>query len=391
MTTATAAAAATAAGTATAPVLFSEIHTASGHRFGRATLNAPASLHALTLEMVDLLDERLQAWAADEGIAGVWLDATGEKAFCAGGDVLGLHRGMAAARPGEVPAGPAAFFEREYRLDHRIHRYPKPLVCWGHGIVMGGGIGLMSGASHRVATPRTRLAMPEITLGLYPDVGGSWFLARLPDGLGEFLALTGASLNVADALAVQMADFALRHEDRGAVLEALAAASWQGQAAADRAALSQLLQAHALSAEALPDSPLQRHRGRIRALIGVQQRVQDLAPRLAALAADADPWLAQAGAAFVKGSPTSAMLALALQRRLRHASLAEVFRLEWQASLGCCLHPDFAEGVRALLIDKDRQPRWQPASLEALDEAGWRAHLDAHWLPRSPHPLADLD
>lgn len=371
-------------------VLFSEVQTASGHRFGRATLNAPASLNALTLEMVDLLDAQLCAWAGDEGIVGVWLDAAGEKAFCAGGDVVGLYRGIKHTPAGEVPAGPAAFFEREYRLDHRVHTYAKPIVCWGHGIVMGGGIGLMSGASHRVATPKTRLAMPEITIGLYPDVGGSWFLARLPGGLGEFLALTGASLNAADALEVQMADFALRHEDQGSVLEAIAGTRWQGEAGADRAALSHLLQARALPAAELPASPVKQHRERIRELIGVQQRVQDLAPRLTALTSDADPWLAQAGAAFAKGSPTSAMLSVALQRRLRHASLAEVFRLEWQASIGCCMQPDFAEGVRALLIDKDKQPRWQPATLDALDGAGWRAHIDAHLQTHAADRLADL-
>lgn len=373
-----------------APVLFSEIATAGGHCFGRATLNAPASLNALSLQMVDLLDAQLRAWATDSQIAGVWLDAAGDKAFCAGGDVVGLYRAIKATPQGEVPAEPAAFFEREYRLDHLIHTYPKPIVCWGHSIVMGGDIGLMAGASHRVATLKTRLAMPEITIGLYPDVGGSWFLARLPGGLGEFLALTGASLNAVDALEVQLADFALRHEDQGAVLEAIATVRWQGDAETDRAALSRLLQARALPLAELPASPVRRHRDRIRELVGQHQRVQDLAPRLIALVEDADAWLAQAGAAFTKGSPSSAELALALQRRLRHASLTEVFRLEWQASVGCCMHADFAEGVRALLVDKDKQPRWQPATLDALDAAGWRAHVAAHLQPRGANPLADL-
>ncbi len=373
-----------------APVLFSEIATAGSHCFGRATLNAPASLNALSLPMVDLLDAQLRAWAVDPQIAGVWLDAAGDKAFCAGGDVVGLYGAIKATPRGEVPAEPAAFFEREYRLDYLIHTYPKPIVCWGHGIVMGGGIGLMAGASHRVATLKTRLAMPEITIGLYPDVGGSWFLARLPGGLGEFLALTGVSLNAADALEVQLADFVLRHEDQGAVLKAIAAALWQGDAETDRAALSRLLQAKALRPTELPASPVREHRDRIRELVGQHQRLQDLAPRLTALTADADPWLAQAGTAFTNGSPRSAELALALQRRLRHGSLAEVFRLEWQASVGCCMHADFAEGVRALLVDKDKQPRWQPATLDALDEVGWRAHVAAHLQPRGTNPLADL-
>src|SRR6218665_970439 len=205
-------------------VLLRTLPTANGHQFGHATLNAPASLNALTLPMVDALHTQLQAWAADPQVAGVVLDGSGDKAFCAGGDVVGLYHAMRAAGPGRVPADAAAFFEREYRLDHPIHTHPQPPPWWGHGIVMGGGIGLMAGASHRVVTPRSRLAMPEITLGLYPDVGGSWFLPRLPGRTGLFLALTGAPLNAADALWAGLADHAARAEDRGTLLEAIGAA-----------------------------------------------------------------------------------------------------------------------------------------------------------------------
>lgn len=373
-------------------VLFSTVPTASGHRFGRATLNAPASLNALTLPMVDALYAQLLEWAADPQVAGVLLDGVlldggnaSQKAFCAGGDVVGLYRSIRAAGPGGVPPEAAAFFEREYRLDYLIHRYPKPLVCWGHGIVMGGGIGLMAGASHRVVTPRSRLAMPEITLGLYPDVGGSWFLPRLPGRTGLFLALTGAPLNAADALWAGLADHAARAEDHGLLLQQLGRARWQGEAAADAERLDELLRA--LPCPELPASNLARHREHIDALIGPHDGLATLALRLRALAGADDPWLAQAGVAFQKGSPSSAALAIALQRRLRHASLAEVFRLEYQASVGCCVMPDFAEGVRALLVDKDKAPRWQPADIEDGE-----ALVDAHLLPRfdGPHPLLDL-
>jgi enoyl-CoA hydratase/carnithine racemase len=366
-------------------VLFSTIATASGHVFGRATLNAPASLNALSLAMIDRLAPQLDAWAADPQVAGVLLDAAGDKAFCAGGDVVALYRAIRAAS-GAVPPEAAAFFEREYRVDHRIHTYPKPLLCWGHGIVMGGGIGLMAGASHRVATPKTRLAMPEIGIGLYPDVGGSRILGRMPGGIGLFLALTGASVNAADARFAGLADFVLRHEDQSAVLEAIAAARWTGTRDADAATLSHLLQP--LEAQAsVPASPLRTHFDRIGAVIG-HDRLADIAPRLAALAGDADPWLAAAGAAFAGGSPTSAALSFELQRRARHLSLADVFRLEYQASVGCCVHPDFAEGVRALLVDKDKSPRWQPATLAEVGEPHLQSHLDPRF--QGAHPLADL-
>lgn len=368
------------------PVLFRTLLTASGHRFGHATLNVPASLNALTLPMVDALYTQLKAWGADREIAGVVLDGSGEKAFCAGGDVVGLYRAMRAAGAGNVPADAADFFEREYRLDHFIHTYPKPLLCWGHGIVMGGGIGLMASASHRVVTPRSRLAMPEITLGLYPDVGGSWFLSRLPGRTGLFLALTGAPLNAADALWAGLADHAARAEDHGALLEAIAATRWAGEQDVDAERLGDVMRT--LPAPELPDSPLSRHRGRIDALIGMHDGLATLAPKLRTLTASDDAWLAQAGATFQKGSPSSAALAIALQRRLRRASLAEVFRIEYQASVGCCVFPDFAEGVRALLIDKDKTPRWQPASIDDGD-----AQVDALLQPRfsGPHPLADLN
>ena len=368
------------------PVAFTTIPTASGHLFGRATLDAPASLHALSTQMIDLLAAQLAAWADDAQVAGVVLDATGDKAFCAGGDVVALQRAILDAERGQVPAPAAAFFEREYRLDHSIHTCRKPVLCWGHGIVMGGGIGLMAGASHRVATARTRLAMPEITLGLYPDVGGSWFLGRAPGRSGLFLALTGAPLNASDAIFAGLADIQLHHEDQAAVLAAIAAARWSGRQGDDAARLSHLLEAGSVGV-ARPASPLRTHLDRIDAVIG-HDRLEDIAPRLLALANDADPWLANAAAAFAKGAPTSARLAIEMQRRARHLSLADVFRLEYQASVGCCLHGDFAEGVRALLVDKDKAPRWQPATLGEVGPALVTRML----APRfdGPHPLADL-
>ena len=368
------------------PVLFSTIATASGHVFGRATLNAPASLNALSLVMIDALASRIDDWLADAQVAGIVLDAAGDKAFCAGGDVVALHRSIRETPHGAVPRHAAEFFEREYRLDHRLHTAAKPVLCWGHGIVMGGGIGLMAGASHRVATARTKLAMPEITIGLYPDVGASRFLGRVPGRGGLFLALTGAPLNAGDARFAGLADFQLRHEDRGAVLEAIAAERWSGRRADDDARLSHVLQAHAHRAEA-PPSPLRTQLAIIDAAIG-HDRLDDVAVRLRALARDADPWLSAAADAFAKGAPSSARLAFEMQRRARHLSLADVFRLEWQASVGCCVHGDFAEGVRALLVDKDKSPRWQPATLAQADDA----LVDTLLAPRfdGPHPLADL-
>jgi enoyl-CoA hydratase/carnithine racemase len=368
-------------------VLTREIATASGHRFGHATLNAPATLNALGLPMIDALAPQFARWAADPGVVGVLLDAAGEKAFCAGGDVPALQRAIREAPPGRIPPLAADFFEREYRLDHRIHTYPKPVLCWGHGIVMGGGIGLMAGASHRVATPRTRMAMPEITIGLYPDVGGSWFLRRMPGRLGLFLALTGAPLNAADAVFAGLADFVLPHDGKTEVLAGLAAEPWTGERDEDAARLSHLLQRHAVADAERPVSALRSHFDLIDGIIG-HDRLVDIDVRLREMAEHPDPWLSNAGSAYASGSPTSAAISHALWRRVGVMSLAEVLRLEYDVSLGCCLHADFAEGVRALLVDKDRNPRWQPPTLAELTPA----HLAAHFIARhgEVHPLADL-
>ncbi len=367
-------------------VLFNEIQTASGHRFGHATLAAPETLNALSLPMIDLLAPRLDAWLGDPGIAGVVLDAQGDKAFCAGGDVAALYRAIREAGPGVAPPLAYDFFEREYRLDHRIHTSPKPILCWGHGIVMGGGLGLMAGASHRVATPSTRIAMPEITIGLYPDVGGSWFLPRMPGRAGLFLALTGAPLNAADARFAGLADLVLPHAAKAAVLEALSRAEWTGRRQDDADRLSHLLQAHAAEPDPA-ESPLRRHQAVVDEATGSDD-LAEIGARLASLASQDDPWLAAAGKTFSRGSPTSAALSHALWRRAASLPLADVFRLEYQVSLGCCAHPDFAEGVRALLIDKDRNPRWSPSTLAEVT----RDHVEAHFIARhrGEHPLADL-
>lgn len=366
-------------------VIFDLLETASGHALGHATLNAPGALNALSIEMIDRLYPQLKAWAEDARVVGVVLDAVGDKAFCAGGDVVALHRAIRAVTQGQVPGDAASFFEREYRLDHLIHTYPKPLLCWGHGIVMGGGIGLMAGASHRVATPKTRLAMPEITLGLYPDVGGSWFLPRAPGRLGLFLALTGAPLNAADARFAGLADFVLDGGGLPMVVDALRAERWQAVPQADAARLSHILERHA--ATDLPLAKAAGLLGRIDSIVG-HDSLMDAAARLKDLEADHDAWIAQAARSFSSGSPTSAVLAFEMQSRARHMSLAEVFRLEYQASVGCCMQADFPEGVRALLIDKDKRPGWRPSQLEQVT----LAHIEAHLQPRfdGAHPLADL-
>ncbi|MGO4391145.1 enoyl-CoA hydratase/isomerase family protein [Variovorax sp. M-6] len=352
-------------------VLFNEIKAANGKRFGVATLNAPASLNSLSVAMVRLLTPQLRAWAADAGLAGVLLDAAGEKAFCAGGDLRQLYQTLLDCGP-ERNEYAERFFGEEYELDDLIHNFPKPFLCWGHGIVMGGGVGLMAGASHRVVTAQSRIAMPEINIGLYPDVGGSWFLRRMPGRVGLFLALTAAPLNAADAIFCGLADLMVPHDGKARVLDAIASTAWQSEPQADRAALSRLL-AQAGEGVELPASKLREHFDTINALMAGDDLL-DIAKRLRHLHSE-DPWLQAAAKTFAKGAPSSAALSYALWQRVPRMSLAEVFRLEYWASLGFCAHKDFAEGIRAVLIDKDRNPKWNPATLEEITPAFIEDHL----------------
>ena len=373
-----------------APVLFEERTAANGTRIGIATLNAPRTLNGFSLPMAHLLLEKLRAWADDEGVAMVVLQGAGEKAFCAGGDLHSLYQSMQAYRAAghsdiTLNTYAAEFFDIEYRVDYLIHAYTKPILCWGHGIVMGGGIGLMSGASHRVVTERSKLAFPEITVGLFPDVGGSWLLPRVPGNGGRFLALTGALLTAGDAIFARLADVHVADAHRADVLDALQTAPWEADRDANHYHLTTVLQRFA--SEAAP-GPLQRNAELVDVLCDGDD-LQKIVDRIAAMETE-DAWLQAAQKTLAAGAPGSARLAFALQARCADEPLADVYRLEYVAALHCAAHGDFAEGIRALLVDKDRTPRWNPATLADATPAWADTFLTSPWRG-DQHPLADLE
>ena len=223
------------------PVLFKELESISDKKVAFATLNAERSLNALSLEMVELHYNKLKEWQERDDVSVIVLEGAGEKAFCAGGDVVQLHNAAKVAGPGNIAKDVEQFFAKEYKLDYLIHKYEKPILLWGHGIVMGGGLGLLAGASHRVVTERSRIAMPEITIGLYPDVGGSYFLNKMPPGVGMFLGLTGASFNAADAKYVNLADHFVCSSRKDSLLEHLLTISWGNKVALNHQKLTDLL------------------------------------------------------------------------------------------------------------------------------------------------------
>lgn len=366
-------------------VLFSTLESSNGQLIGIATLNAEKSLHALNLDMVQALMQQLTAWQQDPSIACVLLDSTGEKAFCAGGDVRAMYHAQQ-AQPGKVCAEVVEFFEAEYRLDYQLHTFGKPVIVWGDGIVMGGGLGLMMGASHRIVTERSRIAMPEVTIGLYPDVGGSYFLSRLPGKLGLFLGLTAYNLNDTDALYCGMGNHFLASSEKQRLLHALTAVPWGSNASLNQQKLHDLLvELGRSSSEHCGPSRLKANQARLDTLFAgsladIVMRMQQLQPE--------EPWLQQARSNMLAGSPQSWQLAYAQCQLGREMSLAECFQFELGLSINCSALGDFSEGVRALLVDKDRQPQWAFGAQTLPPASQLQALLASPF--KGEHPLADL-
>ncbi len=353
---------------------------------GKLTLNLPNAHNALSLEMIDLMAVQLDEWEADDSVACIWIEGAGEKALCAGGDVVALHK--ASGSYGEQGAGQFVedFFTREYRLDYRIHTYPKPIVVWGNGIVMGGGIGIMSGASHRIVTETTRMAMPEITIGLFPDVGGSWFLNRMPGRTGLFLGLTGAQFNGTDALYCGMADRLLPSDQKEVLLADLAATEFTSVPEQRHILVSKAVQSLEMSAGEQPAPNLRTHYDAIQALTD-GATLPDVYHTIASYDGD-DKWLQRASATMKAGCPLTAWIVWEQLRRARHMSLADVLRMELALAVNMCSNGQVKEGVRALLIDKDKNPQWQPARLEDVKTELVEACFRAPW---AESPLSDLN
>lgn len=349
--------------TAEAPMRYELREARNGRRIGFAILNRPRQLNALTLAMCESMLTRLRAWASDESIAAVVLAGEGDKGFCAGGDVAEVVRHVRGGQPDRFVYGDA-FFTVEYELDHLLHTYPKPLVSYSHGINMGGGVGLSVGASHRVVSTGSRIAMPEIHIGLFPDVGGGWFLNRTPGGTGALMALTGLTINESDAIFAGLADYVVPLEARDELYADLVNIDWQG-GAGDFAAVTRLLASHHQRHHAgLPASNLMQYFDAIR-FIGGQPDV--IAARDALLAAAReDDYFRRPAESLANGSPTAAHVTWAYLQRCRHLSLRQVLELDLVLARRYQRGHDFPEGVRALLIDKDRRPAWSPDRFEAV-------------------------
>lgn len=367
-------------------VLFSEHDCQDGHRIGVITLNKPKQLHALSEEMFPLIHAQLSQWQENDAIACVVLTSTGERAFCAGGDVKSLQQALVKAEDETAQRQLVTeYFTKEYTVDHMLHVYPKPIIVWGDGIIMGGGLGLFMGCSHRVVTETARIAMPEITIGLFPDVGATWFLNRLPHaGVGLFLGLTGASINALDAQYLELSPYAIPASQQVSLLENLQAVTWTD---ADSHQLVDNVLEGMIDKSVFPQAQLPAYQ----AFFNELAAQPDLAAVMTLIQQhdNTDKWFVTSRNKLLQGSPISAHILYRQISQFNDLSLAECFRLELDLAVSVCLQGDLQEGVRALLVDKDNQPKWRYSDCNAVPNTLIDEICQRPW-PISEHPLAKL-
>jgi enoyl-CoA hydratase len=314
---------------------------------GHIVLNRPKALNALTLPMVRLIAPQMEAWAKDKAVKAVVISGAGDRAFCAGGDVAGIYRQKVA---GNMSLG-RDFFREEYIVNRNIFRFPKPWIALLDGITMGGGVGLSVHGRFRIVTEKFLFAMPETGIGLFPDVGGGHFLPRLPGQLGMYLALTGQRLKAADGLYCGVATHFVSSARIPALKQALESMSGEGDKAVEA-----VLEKFAGDAGAATLPP---HRTMIDHHFGgdsVERIVESLAK-------DTSEWAQKTAGALAKLSPTSMKITFKQIRDGASMSFEDIMTMEYRMSQGCMAGHDFYEGVRAVLIDKDNAPQWQPAKL----------------------------
>jgi enoyl-CoA hydratase len=319
---------------------------------GHISLNRPKALHALTLEMCHAMSAALTAWAADDGIKAVILDHAEGRGFCAGGDIAFLRN--SALNDGGVSG--RKFFHDEYQLNHQMFTYPKPIVAFMDGITMGGGVGISQPAKFRVATENTRFAMPETGIGLFPDVGGGWHLSRLGGRIGQFLALTGARLDGSECLWTGLATHYVPHD----MLEDIKARIHDHP---DRIA--------GILSEPVGTPPKARIEANADKIIKhfASDRYEDILASLEGAIDAGDDWAVKERDTLGTKSPQTCKVALRqLAESAQLTDFADNMRMEYRIASRVLTRPDFAEGVRAVIVDKTNDPKWDPATPEEVSE-----------------------
>jgi enoyl-CoA hydratase/carnithine racemase len=353
------------------------------NRIAHIILDRPKALNSLSLDMIRTITEALQAWRDDDSVQAIVIRSTSERALCAGGDIRFFYDAGT-----KTPQGGSAlledFFTEEYALNYLIHFYPKPYIALMDGIVMGGGMGVAQGGEAnriRIVTERTKMAMPEVNIGLFPDVGGGYFLSRAPGEIGTYLGVSGETIGAADSIYAGLADIFLPSEQLPALLEMLASAK--------EADVRTVIREFAAPFQEQVH-PEQSSLAKQRALIDRHFAYNEVKQIVASLAADDDSFAQKTLAAIGKRSPLMMCVTLAQLRHGAKLSVAECLRLERTMVRRCFEHGEVLEGVRALVVDKDNAPRWNPATLEEVDSGMVERFFATAW-PLHAHPLRYLD
>ena len=365
----------------------SEILTERRGNAGLITLNRPKALNALSLAMVRELLATLRTWRDDPAVHLVAIrgsNKTGRPGtpealfggFSAGGDIRFFHQAMMNSDPAIED-----FFTEEYKLNHLIHNYPKPYIAFMDGVVMGGGMGLSQGAQLRVVTEHTKMAMPETNIGLFPDVGGGHFLSRCPGHAGEYLALTGEVITPEDALGFGLADIQLQAAQMPILWEALATRSFS-----DVDSIRSFVATNLIAASAGSDW--------VEADFDTYFSLPTVSGIVQALESTRSPWARKTAQTLRKRSPLMLHVSLEQIRRARHMTLADELRMERDMMHHCFHRPgnlpsETVEGIRALVIDRDFKPHWQPARIEDVTDDMVTPFFKSPW-PADSHPLRDL-
>lgn len=330
---------------------------------GYLTINRPAAYNAINLDVARLMLQQMQQWADNPDIKAVALRGSGDKAFCAGGDIRELYSNHLAGSQRTM-----AFFEHEYQLTQYIHDYSKPVIAYSNGLILGGGMGVFQGASYRVIGNAARLGMPEVAIGYFPDVGGSYFLSRLTHQLGTYLAVTGNMLGAKDAIYCGLADWLLDDQALGSLEQHLDQLSWSDDAHTD---VKQLLSSLSTTSTAA-DSELQQNQQEI-ARCFAHSHMEEI---MACLGASQSQWAAITLDTLNSRSPMAMVTALELQRRATGLSLSQCLAMELQLIRKWFDQGDFIEGVRALLIDKDKNPQWKYQSVADVPDEEIKTMID---------------
>lgn len=359
-------------------VLFQE---AAG--IGWITLNRPKALNALNASMVDAIEKQLAAWKDDPAISLVCIEGAGEKGLCAGGDMRSFYD----EKDGDIDQHALDFFATEYRMNHALDTFPKPILVYMDGIVMGGGIGISVYAKHRIVTERTRMAMPEMNIGYFPDVGASYFLNKAPGQMGKYMAVSAKTFSGSDAIYLGLADVYMQSGKWDQLKKGILSRNWGPLSTVETSAcLSSLIDSFAEVAP--PPSQVSQVQDKVDHYFS-HDSICKILDSLKEGVKEGDIWADETFSLLNGKSPNSLALALEQLKRGKGKTLGECLRMELDMDMQIIHTHDFYEGIRSVLVDKDRNPKWNPAHIKEITHTWIDTFFISPW-SREHHPLKDL-